>query len=130
MPSFKLHSFRLAFAWCSTLLLVSGCSNPKYSVSGRITCHGKPVVSSLLISPMGDGPLNTGPSVQGQTDADGRYTVELQTVGPHYVEVSPDDLGYDGHKITSKHQCSFDPRIVEFDKGKNTIDIELSEPAK
>jgi hypothetical protein len=82
------------------LFLVLGCSGAGYKVapvSGRVTLDGKPLARAHVhFAPVGTKDrIAPGPTSQGQTDAEGRYTLTLDTthrkpgavVGMHKVYI-------------------------------------------
>src|SRR5262245_18422913 len=83
---------------CS-LLGALGCSGEGYKVapvSGRVTLDGKPLAGAHVhFAPVATkGKIDPGPTSQGKTDADGRYTLSLDTscrpgavVGHHKVYI-------------------------------------------
>jgi hypothetical protein len=67
-------------------------SGPVATVTGAVTCEGKPVAGQILFSPQGQSPEDTGSPVLALIDDDGRYKVELKTTGLYRVVVNPRDL--------------------------------------
>ncbi len=104
-------------------LLSSGCGSST-TVAGRVTCNGAPVKGSILFSPFGEGPDNTGPAV-GAPLKDGKYEIHLRTVGKHRVVVSPTDVKYPAPP-GREYPCDLAPQTHELKAGGNTLDIELS----
>ena len=102
-----------------------GCGRPAAEVRGRITCQGKPIVGSVVFSPKGENPGNTGPVAKAQTDEDGNYNLRLQTTGRHTVVVTPRDLKYPRERGEASHPCDLTPREVDVKPGDNEIAIEL-----
>ena len=110
----------------SALMLV-GCGSSA-TVAGRVTCSGKPVNGSILFSPFGEGPDNTGQAV-GAPLKDGNYEIHLQTIGKHRVVVSPADVKYPAPP-GQEYPCDLAPQTQDVKAGANTIDIELSSRSK
>jgi hypothetical protein len=81
------------------LLPIVGCGGESYKVapvSGRVTLDGKPLAKAHVhFAPIGSrDQVAPGPTSQGQTDADGRYTLTLDSnrspgavVGKHKVYI-------------------------------------------
>jgi hypothetical protein len=111
------------------VLLMTGCGGQSATVSGRVTCDGKPVVGSIMFSPKGDSPENTGPAVEGVLDSDGKYTVQLKSIGSHRVRVSPGDIPYP--PIPGKeYPCDLSTLDKDVKSGTNEISIELAKRKK
>ena len=82
-----------------SLLPILGCSAQTYKVapvSGRVTLDGKPLAKAHVhFAPLRSGDnIEPGPTSQGETDADGRYTLSLDNnrspgavVGKHKVYI-------------------------------------------
>ncbi|HEU5251101.1 MAG TPA: carboxypeptidase regulatory-like domain-containing protein, partial [Thermoanaerobaculia bacterium] len=62
-------------------------------LSGRVTRGDKPV-SSAFVSAVPDPPTTTGGRVSGQTDEDGRYSIEGLVDGNYLVRVSGQSASY------------------------------------
>ncbi|HJZ58014.1 MAG TPA: hypothetical protein VKE74_23855 [Gemmataceae bacterium] len=105
---------------------LAGCGGPATRVSGRVTCGGKPVRGSILFSPLGEGPNNTGPSVAAPLNDDGTFELELKTVGKHRVVVSPADVVYPA-KPGQEYPCDLAPAERELKAGGNEVVIELQD---
>ena len=118
--------------WATVLLLVmfalTGCSGKSAKVSGRVTCDGKPVAGGILFSPKGDGGDNTGPPVNAALDEDGRYTLNLKSIGAHRVMITPSDLPPPSNKGKG-YPCNLSNIEREVNAGTNEIVIELSKRA-
>ncbi len=114
----------------AALFALIGCSGPSAKVKGRVTCEGKPVVGSILFSPKGENPNNTGPAVNGETDEDGNYELTLSTIGKHNVVVSPRDVKFRLKKGDVPHPCDLAPRELDLKAGENEIAIELKKRKK
>src|SRR5262245_52492362 len=81
------------------LLPLLGCSGEGYkvaAVSGRVTLDGKPLARAYVhFAPIGSKDrIAPGPTSQGRTDSDGRYTLTLDSnrrpgavVGKHKVYI-------------------------------------------
>jgi hypothetical protein len=94
-------------------------------VSGRVTCDGKPVEGTILFSPKGDGADNTGPAVEGVMDSDGKYSVQLKSIGTHRIRISPGNIPYP--PVAGKEfQCDLSTLEKDVKSGPNEISIELS----
>src|SRR5207302_10689079 len=76
------------------VLAPMGCSDNVAQVRGRVTCQDKPVVGSILFSPKGDDPSNTGPAVSAALGEDGTYELKLKSTGKHSVVVTPRDVKF------------------------------------
>jgi hypothetical protein len=67
-------------AWFG-LVAALGCGQEPYQVapvSGRVTLNGKPLPNAFVhFGPVGTQERNPGPTAQGKTDAEGRYTLRL-----------------------------------------------------
>jgi len=63
------------------LVTAAGCGQAPYQVapvSGRVTLNGQPLVGAHIhFAPIGTLERNPGPTSQGLTDADGRFTLRL-----------------------------------------------------
>jgi hypothetical protein len=84
---------------CGCILLTAGCGGggKTAQVSGRITINGQPLAhAKVAFQPIGGANKNeVGPTAQGETDADGKYTLTLiasgkkgATVGENLVSIS------------------------------------------
>jgi hypothetical protein len=71
------------------LITLSGCGKPYKvtPVSGKVTLDGKPLAkASVTFVPMASKEnLNPGPTSQGATDADGRFTLRIDPDTPGSV---------------------------------------------
>lgn len=71
---------------CLLLMVVAqGCSKEPYQVaqvSGKVTLNQKPLPNAFVIfAPIGTLDKNPGPTAQGKTDAEGRYTLQFDIDG-------------------------------------------------
>jgi hypothetical protein len=103
---------------------LAGCGGPSGRVTGRVTCGGQPVRGSILFSPFGEGPDNTGPAVTAPLKDDGSYELELKTFGRHRVVVSPADVVYPAQP-GQEYPCDLSPVEREVKAGTNEVVIEL-----
>jgi len=78
-----------------------------------------------MFSPKGDGPANTGDAVEVVLDADGKYTVQLKTIGSHRVRISPSDIPYP--EVPGKeYPCDLSTLEKDVKSGANEISIDLA----
>jgi hypothetical protein len=127
----RVHS-RLASGVVFAVLFafgLAGCGGPASRVTGRVTCRGKPVQGSILFSPFGQEPNNTGPAVGAPLKEDGSYELKLQTIGKHRVVVSPADIVYPALP-GQEHPCDLSPLEREVKAGPNEVVIELQPRGK
>lgn len=103
---------------------LTGCG-VSAKVSGTVTCQGRPVVGSILFSPKGEGPENTGPAVPAQIKADGSYEVTLKTIGEHTVVITPADVKYPVPEGEFDYPCDRTPSLHQIQAGENKIMIGL-----
>jgi hypothetical protein len=108
------------------LLPVIGCSGPSATVTGTVTCGGKPVPGGILFSPKGDGEGNKGPAVNAELKDDGTFEIQLTTIGKHTVVVTPRDLKHRVKPGEFAFPCSLAPKDYDVEAGSNTISIELT----
>jgi hypothetical protein len=82
--------------WAAAILLgvvmLSGCGGRSATVTGRVTCQGKPVPGEIIFSPKGVSEENKGPAVNASLDEDGRYTVKLTSYGSHRISIRPSEM--------------------------------------
>jgi hypothetical protein len=117
---------RLAIGFFAVLFVfgLAGCGGSSTRVTGRVTCSGKAVRGSILFSPFGLGPNNTGPAVGASLKEDGSYELTLRTVGKHRVVVSPADVVYPAPP-GQEYPCDLSPLERELAAGTNEVVIEL-----
>jgi hypothetical protein len=106
--------------------MLVGCGGPSAMVKGTVTCQGKPVAGSILISPKGEGAHNAPALLKD----DGTFEIKLTTVGKHTIVVSPRDRKYPVKPGELEFPCAITPIEQEIKAGENTIKIELAEHAK
>jgi hypothetical protein len=109
---------RLRFLLVGSLLVAAGCGGPKFvPVSGRVTLGNRPIArAKVLFQPL-SGELNPGPGSQGETDSDGRFTLQSMTgdrkgalVGKHKVSITAYEG--DGDIPSSGSDMPFRKRII------------------
>ncbi len=120
----------VSIAMVASLLAAAGCGGQSATVTGRVTCNGKPVVGGILFSPKGDDAGNTGPAVHAELKEDGSYQLKLTTVGKHNVVVTPKDIKYPVPPGEWDYPCDRSPQLWEVKAGDNHIAIELAPRAK
>src|SRR4051794_2331127 len=103
---------------CGVLLPIFGCG-ASAKVSGRVTCQGKPVAGSILFSPKGEDPKNTGPAVNAALKEDGTYEVHLKSLGKHTVVVTPRDIQYPVPPGQFDYPCERTPVERDIQAGEN-----------
>lgn len=126
----------LASACAVMILGLAGCGGglerlPTASVTGTVTCNGKPVDSIIvLFEPLGSG--EAGKQGYAVADADGNFTVSTYgnndgaVIGKHRVRVmAPDKQGWSCDCGTNSEM---DVAQVDVVSGGNTVQLEL--PAK
>jgi hypothetical protein len=114
------------------LLLTAGCGGSRYvPVSGRVMLGNKPLVNATVIFQPISEEKDPGPSSQGKTDSEGRFSLEVVTgrgsgalVGRHKVMIT----AYEGDDVvpSSGSDMKFRPLIVpeEYNaKSKLTFDV-------
>src|SRR5690349_20591041 len=71
-------SAALAALLLPILAAAGGCGPAGSTVSGKVTCSGKPVKGAVTFSPKGEGAANTGEAATAALDADGKFTLKLK----------------------------------------------------
>jgi hypothetical protein len=102
----------------------TGCGPGAAKISGKVTCDGKPVRGSIMFSPAGEGPENTGPAVAAPLKDDGTFELEIKTIGKHKAVVSPSDVKFPA-KPGEEFPCDLSAVEKELKPGPNTINLEL-----
>jgi hypothetical protein len=107
------------------LVAVAGCGKATADVTGRVTCEGKGVVGSILISPKGEDADNTGPAVTATLDEDGKFETRLQSIGKHTVVVTPKDVKFPVPVGQFDYPCDRSAQERDLQAGHNELIIEL-----
>ena len=109
------------------MVATAGCRGPAATVTGRVTCQGKPVCGVILFSPKGEGAGNTGPSVNAPLGEDGRFEVRLTSLGKHTVVITPRDVAFRPKAGEVDYPCDRLPLERDIQAGDNDLTIELAE---
>lgn len=118
MPT--LSSLRVYVCALTLGACLVGCG-PSATVTGKVTCSGKPVVGALLLTPTGKA---RGESVQAILNADGSFSASLNTIGPHRVVIMPSDVPYPAPP-GKEYPCDLGPLSKDLVAGANEMIIEL-----
>jgi hypothetical protein len=106
-------------------LAVAGCGGPKATVSGCITCEGKPVSGVVLFSSKGDAAGSVHQSVSAPLSPTGNYTVQLNGAGKYVVVVTPSDVVLRPKAGRFDYPCDRTPKEVDIVAGDNDVTIAL-----
>ena len=126
-------SARHQFAAVLVGMFALGCGGPAASVTGRVTCQGKPVVGVILFSPKSPGGevLNSaGPAVQATLSDEGTYELRLSSLGKHVIVVMPRDVAFRPKAGVFDYPCDRSPLEREIVAGDNDVTIELAKRNK
>lgn len=100
------------------LVLLAGCGPKAVPVSGKVTLDNKPLVNASVIFMPESNEKNPGPGSTGKTDANGEFSLRLNTgeangaiVGKHKVSITGYE-GDDGTVPSSGPDMIFRKRIV------------------
>ena len=100
------------------VVVAAGCGAKIAPVSGRITLDTKPLVNATVIFTPDSEEKNPGPGSQGKTNADGEFTLQLNTgtqmgaiVGKHKVSITSYE-GDDGSIPSSGPDMVFRKALV------------------
>jgi hypothetical protein len=110
-----------------TLVLAAiGCSDYSAQVRGRVTCENKPVVGSILFSPRGEDPSNTGPAVSAALNEDGAYELKLKSIGKHTVVITPRDIKFPVPPGQFDYPCDRSPLERDIQAGATEVNIDMA----
>jgi hypothetical protein len=104
---------------------VVGCGGPQATVSGCITCEGKPVTGVVLFSSKGDSAGGVHQSVSAPLSPTGNYTLQLNGVGKYMVVVTPSDVVLRPKAGSFDYPCDRTPKEFDIAAGNNDVTIEL-----
>jgi hypothetical protein len=110
----------------AVVLAPVGCGDHAAQVRGRVTCQEKPVVGSILFSPKGDDPSNTGPAVSAALSEEGTYELKLKSIGKHTVVITPRDVKFPVPPGQFDYPCDRSPLEREVQAGANEISIDMA----
>jgi hypothetical protein len=111
------------------VLAATGCGDPSAKVVGRVTCQGKPVVGLIQFSPKVTG-ATSAPALSTDLDDDGRYEIQLASIGPHTVVVTPRDVVFRPKAGAFDYPCDRSPIEREIKAGDNDVTIEMAKRTK
>ncbi len=115
------------------IFVVAGCGGPSATVTGRVTCQGKPVVGMILFSPKaapGDSGNAAGPSVTATLSETGGYEIRLTSIGKHTVVITPSDVVLRPKAGAFDYPCDRSPLERDIVAGANDVTIELAKRTK
>jgi hypothetical protein len=134
--------------WLALLLVsVAGCGDKKPDiahVSGRVTLDNEPLVGAkVTFQPIAqEGVIAPGPGSWAETDADGRYTLQVvgdnregAVVGMHRVEISlleqsqpvkDDDRSRTRNRVPARYNFQSDLQREVPPAGTRELDFELT----
>jgi hypothetical protein len=109
-----------------------GCGGPQATVSGCITCQGKPVTGVVLFSSKATPGVEAGAqnSATAELSETGNYTVKLHGSGKYVVVVTPRDLSFRRKGGAPDFPCDRSPREIEVVAGNNDISFELAKRSR
>jgi hypothetical protein len=113
----------MAFAF--GVLVTAGCGGNAITVSGRVTCQGKPVSGVILFSPQDNDASSPGPSVSAPLQEGGRFDLRLTTTGKHTIVITPRDIVLRPKKGEFDYPCDRSPLTRDIQAGANDITIEM-----
>jgi hypothetical protein len=120
----KVHT--MMFALFAALAAASGCGGSTARVSGQVTCQNNPVSGSILFSPKGETEAANGVAVSAPLDEDGKYELQLKTIGTYIVVITPRNVRFPVRPGEVDYPCDRSPLEREIQAGQNDITIEMS----
>jgi hypothetical protein len=109
-----------------SVLATAGCGGPLATVTGRVTCQDRPVSGVILVSPKGEDPRNSGPSVNAPLGEDGSFKLRLTSLGKHTIVITPRDITYPPRPGEFDYPCDRSPLERDIKAGDNDLTIELA----
>ncbi len=119
---------RFQYLLVGLVLVVAGCGGSKVApVSGRVLLDGKPLAGASVNFLPDTKEKEPGPGSVGKTDADGKFTLQLQTgsgngaiIGKHRVRITAFEGGDEPPSSNPNEQFFRKPLVPERYSGNNT----------
>ena len=117
------------------LLAIVGCGPNVAPVSGKITMDDKPLVNATVIFTPESEEKNPGPGSNGKTDANGNYTLQLNTggvkgaiIGKHSVRITAYE-GDDNEIPSSGSDMKVFRKLLVPDKYNSHTELKIDVPS-
>ena len=108
------------------VLAAAGCGGPQATVSGCVTCQGKPVKGIILFSSKGASDAGAAhESASATLSPTGNFTLHLNAVGKYVVVVTPSDVALHPKAGTLDYPCDRSPKDFDIVTGDNDVTFEL-----